>query len=89
MEINMTIMKRLFKLTMIFFVATLAACGAIVSQQNPYRPAIMENAVDMNQFEKDLSDCEKNVKSAPSNMESTNSFRFRECLVKKGYQLLS
>jgi len=67
----------------------LAACGAIPANQNPFRPAIIENAVDMNQYEKDRSDCEKTITSAPSNMESTNSIRFKECLVKKGYKLLS
>jgi len=85
----MTLMNILFKLTTILFVATLAACGATASKHNPYRPAIIESDVDMNQYEKDLSDCEQNVKSAPSNMESTNSFRFKDCLVKKGYKLLS
>ncbi|WP_333845767.1 hypothetical protein [Limnohabitans sp.] len=43
----------------------------------------------MQKFEKDRSDCEQSVKNAPSNMESTNSIRFKECLVKKGYKLMS
>lgn len=67
----------------------LVACGSTSSNNGAYRPAILENAVDMNKYEQDRSDCERSVKNAPSNMESTNSIRFRECVTKKGYKLLS
>jgi ABC-type uncharacterized transport system auxiliary subunit len=82
-------MKYFLKLAAILCAAFLAACGATPSKQDAYRPAILENAVDMQKFEKDRSDCEQSVKNAPSNMESTNSIRFKECLVKKGYKLMS
>ena len=82
-------MKSLINLAFVLCAATLAACGTTASKYNPYRPAIIENSVDMNQYEKDRSDCEQSVTSAPSNMESTNNTRFKECLVKKGYKLMS
>jgi predicted outer membrane protein len=80
--------KKLIKSATILGAIFVSACGT-TTKHNPYRPAIIENAVDMNQFEKDRSDCEQSVTKAPSNMESTNSIRFKECLVKKGYRLLS
>jgi succinate dehydrogenase/fumarate reductase-like Fe-S protein len=82
-------MKTVTKLITVLCAVFLTACGAIPANHNPFRPAIIENAVDMNQYEKDRSDCEKGVTNAPSNMESTNSLRFRDCLVKKGYKLMS
>jgi hypothetical protein len=85
----MTMMKSLIKLTTILCAVFITACAATPSRHNAYRTAIIEAGVDMNQFEKDRSDCEQNVTKAPSNMESTNSIRFKECLVKKGYRLLS
>jgi PBP1b-binding outer membrane lipoprotein LpoB len=85
----MTMTKSLINLTTILCAVFITACAATPSRHNPYRPAIIENAVDMNQYEKDRSDCEQSVTKAPSNMESTNSIRFKECLVKKGYRLLS
>jgi uncharacterized protein YaiI (UPF0178 family) len=82
-------MKSMIKMAAVLCAAALAACGTTTSRGNPYRPAIIENAVDMNQYEKDRSDCEQSVTKSPSNMESTNDIRFKECLVKKGYKLLS
>jgi hypothetical protein len=82
-------MKSLVKLTTIMCAVFLTACGATPTKHSPYRPAIIENAVDMKQYEKDRSECEQSVTKAPSNMESTNSIRFKECLLKKGYRLLS
>lgn len=82
-------MKKFIKFISILCAALLTACSGTPTKHSPYRPAIIENAVDMNQYEKDRSDCEQSVTKAPSNMESTNSIRFKECLVKKGYKLLS
>ena len=66
----------------------LSACGSTSSGQGAYRPAIIQEAVDMDKYEADRSSCEKAVRQNPSNMESTNSIRFRECLVNKNYKLL-
>jgi len=66
----------------------LSACGSTSSNQGAYHPAIIQEAVDMDKYEADRSSCEKAVRQNPSNMESTNSIRFRECLVNKNYKLL-
>jgi len=66
----------------------LVACGTTASNAGAYRPAIMQNGVNMDKYEQDRSECEQAVKQSPSNMESTNSVRFRECLAKKNYKLL-
>ena len=82
-------MKSLTNPITVLCVVFLSACGAIPANRNPFQPAIIENAVDMNQYGKDRSDCEKTIINAPSNMASTNNIRFKECLVRKGYKLLS
>ena len=69
-------------------VLLISACSNMSSNQGAYRPAILQEAVDMDKYEQDRSDCEQAVKQSPSNMESTNSIRLRECLVKKNYKLL-
>jgi hypothetical protein len=81
-------MIKLSKSSMWVGVLLISACSAMSSNQGAYRPAIMQEAIDMDKYEQDRSDCEQAVKQSPSNMESTNSIRFRECLVKKNYKLL-
>jgi hypothetical protein len=58
-------MKRLIKLISILCAALLTACSGTPTKHSPYRPSIIENAVDMNQYEKDRSDCEQSVTKAP------------------------
>ena len=69
--------------------ALFAACGTSKTYSDGYRPSIIDNRVDRHQYEQDRSHCERRVKESPSNLESTNNIRFRECLLRQGYQLLS
>jgi hypothetical protein len=84
MVFNMATFTNSIALTCLF----LSACGSTSSGQGAYRPAIIQEAVDMDKYEADRSSCEKAVRQNPSNMESTNSIRFRDCLVNKNYKLL-
>ncbi len=69
--------------------ALFTACGTSKTYSDGYRPSIIDNRVDRHQYEQDRSHCERRVKESPSNLESTNNIRFRECLLRQGYQLLS
>ena len=82
-------MKILFKAIAMVCAALLAACGSVKTSPDGYRPSIVDNRLNMQQYEQDRSHCERLVKQSPSNLESTNNIRFRECLLNQGYQLLS
>jgi hypothetical protein len=67
-------------------IATLCGC---TTSKNTYDPAIIEHGVDMQKFKIDRTECERTVNETPSNLESTNSTKFRKCLIEKGYKLMS
>ncbi len=69
-----------------FCFLVLSACSTV---SEPYHPVILEQGVDMQKFRVDRNTCERAVTEKPSNLESTNNIRFRECLIGKGYKLLS
>lgn len=79
---------KIFTKSIVLLSLFLSACGSMSSSASAYHPAIIQEAVDMDKYEADRSSCEKAVRQNPSNMESTNSIRFRECLVNKNYKLL-
>jgi hypothetical protein len=68
------------------FFLTLSAC---TTANHAFQSVIIEQGVDMQKFKADRSACEQLVTEKPSNLESTNSLRFRECLINKGYRLMS
>ena len=67
----------------------LVACSSIGSVSVDFHPQIMTNGVDMRQYERDRSACERDTLDHPSKMESNMHVRFRKCLTDKGYVLLS
>lgn len=69
-----------------FSLLILSACSTV---SDPYHAVILEQGVDIQKFRVDRNACERAVVEKPSNLDSTNSIRFRECLIGKGYKLLS
>jgi len=61
-----------------------------VSSSGSYNPLTLES-VDANKYKSDKQQCFKQVEAEneSSMMEQFNIIKFRECLVKKGYVLMS
>jgi hypothetical protein len=61
-----------------------------VSSSGSYNPLTLES-VDANKYKSDKQQCFKQVEAETesSMMEQFNVIKFRECLVKKGYVLMS
>ena len=79
------------KINTLFFVGVslmLASC-AMRQADNRFHPSIIENGVDMQQYEKDRSACENKIKSNPSNCDLTDLLHFRMCIHEKGYSFMS
>ncbi len=70
---------------------TLPACtaGLTGTPGLNYEPVIILKGVDPVQYEKDRSSCENLTKQNAANYELTNVIRFRQCLVDRGYKLMS
>ncbi len=66
-----------------------SACSSVSNVSVDFHPQIMTNGVDMRQYDKDRSACERDTLDHPSKMESNMHVRFRKCLIDKGYVLLS
>ncbi len=54
-----------------------------------YYPAILLKEIDPVRYEKDRMSCESFVKQNATNYEPTNIVRFRQCLIDRGYKLMS
>ena len=54
-----------------------------------YHPAIIEKNVDPVVYEKDRMQCEQQSHQKVSNYEPTQLIQFRQCLIDRGYKLLS
>ena len=54
-----------------------------------YKPAVLQKDVDAPQYEKDRSLCERESRQKATNYELTNVAMFRQCLVDRGYKLMS
>ena len=81
----------IMKINTLFFVGVslmFASC-AMRQADSRFHPSIIENGVDMQQYEKDRSACENKIKSNPSNYELTDLLHFRMCIHEKGYSFMS
>ncbi len=77
------------QLSSLSLIALLSACALSSNGDATYHPSIILQGVDLRQYETDRRGCESSVERNPSNLESTNQIRFRECLISKGYKLMS
>lgn len=68
---------------------TLVGCGSVSTADLGYRPLIMEQGVDLPRYEREREACEAQSQRTPSNYPPTELMRFRQCLLDKGYRLLS
>jgi hypothetical protein len=67
----------------------ITACQSSSSSSATYNPSIITDGVDMKQYEIDKRNCLLEIQRSYANIESTNQIRFRECLIGKGYKLMS
>jgi hypothetical protein len=66
----------------------LASC-AVRQADSYFHPYIIEQGVDMQQYEKDRSACENKIRSNPSNYDLADKLHFRMCVYDKGYKFMS
>lgn len=72
--------------------AVLGACASspgATGWAHAYHPVIMEQGVNGLRYEADRQACEAQARAHASNYEPSNVARFRQCLLNKGYRLLS
>jgi hypothetical protein len=69
----------------------LTACAGTQQQMLglDYQPAVIQKDLNLEQYEKDRSLCERQTRQKATNYEPTNMVMFRQCLTDRGYKLMS
>lgn len=73
------------------FSSLLTACSGTHQEMSglDYRPAVLLKDVDPSQYENDRAFCERESRQKATNYELTNVAMFRQCLIDRGYKLMS